>query len=71
MAIPKFVAGLASQPFTWAVTSTSTNELAKLTGAPAKDAPSTGPVEEVTPVSVQALRTGEKVNVPAAVTLLM
>jgi hypothetical protein len=71
MAIPKFDAGLASQPFTCAVTSISTKVLATLTGTLANDAPTAGAGEALTPASVQALRTGEKVNVPAVVTLLM
>jgi hypothetical protein len=52
------------------VTSTSTKVFATLTGALANDAPTAGPVAAVTPPSLHALRTGEKVNVPALVTLL-
>jgi hypothetical protein len=68
MEIPKLMAGLASQPFTNAVTSTNRNELAVVTGMVANDAAVVGP-GEVTVVSPQAAVTGEKVSDPPVVTL--
>ncbi len=62
IAIPKLVDGAASQPLTSEVTSIRTKELATLTGALANDVPMEGAGEAVTPVSVQALSTGENVR---------
>jgi hypothetical protein len=67
--IPKFVAGLANQPFTKAVTSTNRKALAVLTGMVTNEAAVAGP-GKVTVDSPQAEVTCENVSEPAAVTLL-
>jgi hypothetical protein len=67
--MPKFVAGLASQPLTKAVTSTKTNALAAVTGALVNAAAVEGP-GDVTVPSLQADVTWENVRAPGVVTLL-
>jgi hypothetical protein len=62
--------GLASQPFTSAVTSTRRNAFAVLAGMDAKGALAAGAEVKVTPPSVQLDVTAENVSVPAVVTLL-
>jgi hypothetical protein len=70
MAMPEFVAVLASQLFTNEVTFTSTKVFGVVTAAVAKGAPVVGDVLSVTVASLQGDVTWEKLSVPPAVTLL-
>jgi L-aminopeptidase/D-esterase-like protein len=62
------VAGLASHPFTKAVTSTRRKDLAVLTGIVANGLSVVGAVANVTEPSVHEEVTCEKVSVPGVVT---